>query len=313
MNIEKTLLIPCLLILLVMLSSVGIAETASDTLPPEAREPFDKGLAAVEQKEWIVAADSFSKAWKINKQSLYPWKTEPEIVFNWGLAESKVAGRELRATVCFNLYLNLGEKEAANAGAVRKEKTLLEVRHEARLRKLITEAKKFAGQLQGDDEFRRRVSAGGYDLSKSIASLRRTAYRRVALAQARAGDFTGALQTADLANIPSGTSLATEAILVAQGEYHGADERLLKDIASTQAEAEKPEKVTQNMTAMNLRDLFLSSQFNKASLTDPTGALQALASKKKPEDLFDGYMQVIEETILVLRRAAGQKSIYISD
>lgn len=322
MNLKICFITACLVIPLFMMPPLMVtAQTPPPPLSPEARVAFDKGMAAVEQKEWLVAADSFNKAWKINKQSLYPEKAEPEIVFNWGLAESKIPGRELRAITCFNLYLNVAEKDAANAGAVRKEKAALEVRQEARLRKLIVEAKKFVAQFGGDNEFRRHVAAGGYDLSKSIASLRRPAYRRVAHAQAMAGDFTGAMQTAELAKIPAGINIASGATLGAQGDYHGADEALLKEIADLQAKDEKPQDVGRSETEMNrrnlilsrnLRELLLSSNFNKVSLTDPTGTLQALADKRKPEDLFDGYMQVIEEMIFVLRRVTGQRTIYYS-
>jgi hypothetical protein len=281
-------------------------------LTPQAKDAFEKGLAAAGQTEWIVAADNFNKAWKINKQSLTPWKTEPEIIFNWGLAESKIPGRELQAITCFNLFLDVAGKEAANTEAVRKEKVLLEVREEGRLKQLFAQAKKFITQLQGDDELRRRVADGGYDWNGTIASLRRHAYRRVARAQARAGDFTGAVQTAELCKIPPHVNLVTSNILFFH-EYGGIDRTLFEDIAKMQAEAEKPEKQSDSMVAQNLRDLLVHANFNKASLTDPAGALQSLAGKRKPEDLFDGYMQVIEDRIFVLRRAPGQRGVHILD
>ncbi len=302
---EKTLILA--MTLMWALAAPSMARAAGE-MTPQARDAFEKGLAAAGQKEWIVAADNFNKAWKIHKQS----KPEPEIVFNWGLAESKISGRELRAVALFNLYLAVAGKDAANTEAVRKEKVLLEVREEARLKQLFSQAKKFITLLQGDDELPRRVSAGGYDWNGTIASLRRDAYRRVARAQARAGDFTGAVQTADLSKIPPNINLVTSNILFLR-EYAGIDRALAEDIAKMQAEAEKPEKQGQSMVAMHLRDLLVHDRFNKASLTDPAGTLQSLAGKKKPEDLFDGYLQVIEDRIVVLRRAAGQRSVFISD
>ncbi len=299
MKKKETLIIALTLILALAAPSM----TCAAEMTPQAKDFFEKGLAAAGQKEWIVAADNFNKAWKIHKRS----KPEPEIVFNWGLAESKIPGRELRAVALFNLYLMVAEKDAPNIEAVRKEKTLLEVREEARLKQLFVQAKKFVPQLQGSDELRQRIHATGYDLKGTIASFRRYAYQRVALAQARAGDFVGAVQTADLTKIPPGPYVD----IIKSPERDHRD--LIADIAKMQAEAEKAEKQGQSRDTMHLRDLFVHDRFNKASLTDPAGTLQAMAGKKKPEDLFDGYMQVIEDRIFVLGRAAGQKSVYISD
>jgi len=302
-----------------LLSSLSVAtpvaravEASPEKMPPQARDAFDKGLSAVEQKEWIVAADSFQKAWKINTKSSSSGEVESEIVFNWGLAEAQIPGRELRAIVCFNLYLYVADKDAANAGAVRKEKALLEVRQEARLRQLLTQAKKFVAELDGDDEMRRHVAAGGYDLSGSLSALRRQAYRRVARVQAMAGDLVGAVQTADLCReeLPGDPQVTSE--ILDFGEYKGIQKNPIKDIEDLQTEAEKPPRFGVGTAPHILRDLLISDDFNKIALTDPTSALQALADKKKPQDLFEGYMQVIENVVFVLQRATGQRIYFNS-
>ncbi len=295
MKTKKTLIIA--VVLMYALVAPYIARAAEMT--PQAKDVFEKGLAAAGQKEWSVAADNFNKAWKIHKQS----KPEPEIVFNWGLAESKIPGRELRAVALFNLYLAIAGENAANREDVRKEKVLLEVREEARLKQLFAQAKKFVPQLQGSDDLRRRIHATGYDSKGTIASFRRYAYQRVALAQARAGDFTGAVQTADLTKIPPQPYV--DIIKSPESEHRD----VIADIAKMQAEAENPEKLSLSMVALHLRDLLVHDRFNRTSLTDPAGTLESLTGKKKPEDLFDGTMQVIEDRVFVLRRAAGLRTV----
>jgi hypothetical protein len=292
---------------------------AADQLPPEAREAFDKGMAAVEQKEWLVAADSFSKAWKISRS--LAGEAEPELVFNWALAESKIAGRELRATACFNYYLNLGEKEPPNAAAVRKEKTALEVRTEARLRQLFSEAKKVAGQAQGSEVLRRNAANWPYDLGKTVEAVRRKAYIWVAQVQAWAGDFTGAVQTADT-KVPPGFDYKGVWVFdldVPMPSFlemlPSADEskRLHEVIAKLRKEAEKfPERNnSRSDRADNLRGMLANDEkFSKASLTDPAGTLQSLADKKQPDDIFYGVMSVIQDIVFVLRRVDGQMTSY---
>ena len=80
----------------VIIYSQSAHANTNTPLPPEARQAFDKGMLAVGQMEWQTAIRYFLKA-----QELEPYA--PEILFNLGLAESRVPGHELRAIVCSGL------------------------------------------------------------------------------------------------------------------------------------------------------------------------------------------------------------------
>ena len=122
---------------------------------------------AAEQQEWQIAIRYFSEA-----QEKAPYA--PEILFNLGLAESKVPGRELRALAWFHAYLAAA---APNVRALRDECEKLEIRIEAMLSRLVGQAKTMANAFPEDYP------------------------KRVALAvvvgmQATAGDVNGAKQLA---------------------------------------------------------------------------------------------------------------------
>lgn len=77
---------------------------------------FEQGLAAARQQDWTAAAGYFEQGYKFTARRKEP----PALLFNLGLAESKIPGRELRAILWFKLYLHRCPN-AANAGAVRQE------------------------------------------------------------------------------------------------------------------------------------------------------------------------------------------------
>src|ERR1700746_1804936 len=72
-----------------------VAATAETTaLPADAQQALDKGLAAAKQQQWDIAIQNFQEARKIAPDA-------PEIYYDLGLAESRIAGRELRAVSWF--------------------------------------------------------------------------------------------------------------------------------------------------------------------------------------------------------------------
>jgi|GEM_PF-631904 len=168
-SMPKSILMFTLLVSVSFCSPLVHAADRNVPLPLEARQAFDKGMAAVEQKEWPTAIRYFLKA-----QEVEPYA--PEVLFNLGLAESKVPGRELRAMAWFQAYL-LAAPTAANAEAVRREITALKVRVQGTLDRLVAGAIQMAGGMPVDDD-------------------RQYAFSVVAHAQARTGDFDGALQSA---------------------------------------------------------------------------------------------------------------------
>ena len=170
MKTKQIFILSSLLFLTLALSQfTHAAETPQDQLSPEAREAFDKGM---------VAIDYFEQAQKSDESA-------PQISFNLGLAESKLPNRELRALARFKAYLGMpGSKSDPNCEVVLKECARLEVRAEATVKKMTRQAKQFFTQLSGD-------------------SKRSCAYSKIALAQALAGDFSGAKQTVEMMTLPT--------------------------------------------------------------------------------------------------------------
>lgn len=170
-------------------------------LPVEAREPFRKGLLAVEQKEWPLAIRYFTEA---QEKANYA----PEVLFNLGLAESKMPGRELRAMAWFRAYL-AAAPDSPNAQAVRNECDSMEIRIEGTLTRLIDQAKSMANAYSEDyrkrsalqEVVRMMAEAGDIEGAKRMVSSlpsddQGSAYGTIALSQIKAGKPADARSTA---------------------------------------------------------------------------------------------------------------------
>jgi tetratricopeptide (TPR) repeat protein len=107
-------------------------------LPPDAQAALDQGLSAAKLQQWTVAIRNFNQA-----RAAAP--DAPEPLFNLGLAESQIKGRELRAICWFEAYLAL-TPNAANAAAVRKQIADLEIRVEGNADQMIGMLKSIGGK-----------------------------------------------------------------------------------------------------------------------------------------------------------------------
>src|SRR5512135_2808307 len=116
MRTRKTL---ALLLLFSALCSSPLTIGAADDLKPETRVAFDKGTTAARMEEWTLAVRYFNEARKTAPRA-------PEVLFNLGLAESKMQGRELRAMVWLNAYL-AARPDAPNAAAVKDLRAKLKI------------------------------------------------------------------------------------------------------------------------------------------------------------------------------------------
>lgn len=137
-------------------------------IPQETAQALDRGLRAAKQQEWPLAVRYFEEARKTAP-------TAPQVLFNLGLAESKMPGRELRAIAWLRAY-RLANPKAENARQVQDLIADLEIKVESSLGKLVVLAKQSAEQMRGEDRLK--------------------AFEEVAEAQARSGDIAGAKQTA---------------------------------------------------------------------------------------------------------------------
>ncbi len=317
MKTKQIVVISCLFFLTLLLSSFArAADKMSDQLSPEAREPFDKGMIAVEQGEWLVAIGYFQKALKIDMYA-------PIVLFNLGLAESKLPNREMRALAWLHAYL-VAAPSAGNAEAVREEIAGLDIKAEATLLKLIRQARQLAGQL--DNVF-----------------VRGDAYMRVALELAKIGDNTGAEQTAKLSRDPTELEMLygaeglgkksnlSSAIVfqriawynAALGNYEEARKQIrrypafapretcLKHIDDLEAEAKKTKiKPDDSSLKYSYVQLLALGTLSKPFYTDLNETLQNIAASKESEEIFNGYMKVVEDMAMRLEELRNNGEIW---
>ena len=122
---------------------------------------FDQGIAASQKQDWKAAAGYFEQGYKFAERRKEP----PALLFDLGLAESKIPGRELRAILWFKLYLHR-YPDAANADAVRQELADLRSTAESTLDGIDGLRDKIEGQVKGlaahlDVVERARLRIGG--------------------------------------------------------------------------------------------------------------------------------------------------------
>jgi len=98
--------------------SVVFARQTGSSLPSEAKEAMNRGLAAAEQQEWELAIKYFSKA-----QKAAP--TSPKALFNLALAYDSAGGHELITIAWYNAYL-AALPDAANSKQVSARISILQ-------------------------------------------------------------------------------------------------------------------------------------------------------------------------------------------
>jgi|GEM_PF-772294 ankyrin repeat protein len=245
-----------------------ISELLRHPVTNAADVALDEALAAARQKQWAVAIRHFLEA-----QALKP--AAPEVLFNLGLAESKVPGRELRAMAWLQAYL-LAAPNAANATAVRTEIASLKVRVGGAVEKLVGLAKQQAGQFSDDYEKKR-------------------AFCDVAIAQARSGDTDGAEQT--LRKV--GVNGLAQAKQISDLTRHYID---YSDLTGHYIDYEYKPRHPLSTAAKDRLDelLILVGKHMSAELfTDPQSALQTIAAAKPDEWISVQNRSPLQAAILI--------------
>jgi len=153
----------------IFIFSISAAVCTAAPLKQDAENALKKGLAAIEQKEWPLAIRYLEEARKIEPN-------DPEIIFNLGLAESKISGHEMRAIAFSKMYL-AADSNAAHAGVAKEQIVNMEVKIEVMMNKTLSQAQSMVPQFSGDYE-------------------KWSAISKIGVAQAKSGDLSGAKQTA---------------------------------------------------------------------------------------------------------------------
>ena len=150
------------------LSPANASSSTPAPLPVEAQDAIKKGILAAKGQDYTLAVRFFQDARKIAPDA-------PEVFYDLGLAESKIPGRELRAIAWFGAYLAVDPK-APNAGAVKDQIDVLDVKGLSNLSRVISSVQAQAPQTANPESHLARV-AGLW---------------------AQAGDMTAAFKTVDL-------------------------------------------------------------------------------------------------------------------
>jgi hypothetical protein len=237
----------------------ALAQTnAPAPLPPAAQEALNKGIIAAKVPDYPLAIRFFEDARKIAHEA-------PVIFLNFGIAESKMPGRELRAIAWFGAYL-AAFPDAPNAAAVKEQIAVLDVRNQSNVSRLIKTVQAAAIQRSG---YKKR------DGLWAVGEL-----------WAKTGDIAAALKTADL-NDDQDRSYARYAISKVQAEDG--------DIAGAQKTAELVRDAVQ---AVYARSAIANAQQKSG---DIAGVQKTLASAQKSADLIkekglkDRAQQIIAE------------------
>jgi hypothetical protein len=128
-----------LVFLLMFPASSVFAQVATLALPPAAQELFDKGLIAARIPDYPQAIGNFEEARKVAGDA-------PVLLYNLGLAESKIPGRELRAIAWFGAYLAVNPN-APNRTAIKDQIDALDVKTQINVEHLIDTLKEMLAKL----------------------------------------------------------------------------------------------------------------------------------------------------------------------
>ncbi len=178
-------------------------------LPPDAQSAMEKGVLAAQQQDFALAAKFFAEAREFAPEA-------PELLYNLGLAESKIPGRELRAIAWFGAYL-AANPAAPNAKAVKKQMDALDVTSQINTTKFIKTVVDAAKLLHAPDH----PNPGGLIMPYMGGPL-----HEAAVLLARNGETAEALKIAAAIKDPRWRSWAQAGIAMAlalDGDRTGAD------------------------------------------------------------------------------------------
>lgn len=194
------------------------------------QEAMARGLSAARQQDFELAVKYFNQA---KEADLY----SPYVQFNLALAYEKAGGKELLAIACYRSFLAMAPR-AANAEQVRKKIIDLEIKVESNIRKLIRTAKD-ASLTLGNYFEREAATTKHYQYlkrtwGKKEAEEEKNFYRdnqsrkpleALSMAQVKAGDISGALETSQRIHnegIQNEIKLKIVEIQIKKGEVAGA-------------------------------------------------------------------------------------------
>jgi hypothetical protein len=148
MGVTRPTLTRALVLLAGMLVGSSAVAAPPQVEPPRhqlaeaAKEPLQRGLIAAQQQDWKLAIRYLTDAEKADPDA-------PEILFDLGLASSKLPGYELRSMAWFQAYL-VADPGAPNAKAVRSQLLTMEIGFESKIDKILEQLESVATVIQAN-------------------------------------------------------------------------------------------------------------------------------------------------------------------
>jgi hypothetical protein len=164
------------IIALAVWAKTALLQDADAPLSGKAKEAFEEGLAAAGVKDWPKAIAGFRRALESSPMS-------SEALFNLALACDKAGGRELVAIPWYRAYLTLA-KDPQRIDAVRSRIRQLEEKVVSDSRSILSWSVGLVSEYVGEG------------LEKDNAQFQ--SYMQISRAQAEAGDYDGACNTATI-------------------------------------------------------------------------------------------------------------------
>ena len=216
------------LVLVVFGAMPGLSQTAAnEPLPAAAQAAINNGINAAKESDYRTAIRHFEEARKIAPNA-------PTVLYDMGLAESNIPGRELRAIAWLGAYL-AANPAVSNKAAVQGQIGKLKAEQQKSLLRVLKSAEVAARSL-GVGVYLSSVAgaeAAAGDFASAFETARATeyapsqsdAYGSIAVAQARAGDISGAKSTVRLIQDEQEKHLAQTEIVglqITAGDIAGA-------------------------------------------------------------------------------------------
>lgn len=283
-------------------------------LPAAARNEISEGIRAAGKSDDLGAIGHFTEALNTHYDpSGYRRVRAPEIFFNFGLAESKIPGRELRAIAWFGAYLTADPyTRAANSDVVVKQMKVLHAKEQSNLALWLRSLQDAAQRLSNPSYLYQMpgmwANAGDFAAALKAAQPipesgwgKNDSYRRIMREQIDASDMAGALRTLGL--------IKDEAILAeARAEFETA--RLSRGGGPTNskrpgcAQNARGDVSSDWLDLLNDDDQTHDCPLGHLIFTDFGGYLKAV-ERGRSEDLWK-RLEAIAETKTAAKSAIGR-------
>lgn len=261
------------------------AQLGTEGAEGKVQELFKQGVQAAQKQEWLSALGYFEEV----RRSV---PLAPELLFNLGLAEEALTGRELRAMAWFKAYLAV-DPDGPNTKALEETCQDLEKTVGQSIAKLLRQAGQLAGRFPNIE-------------------VRNQSLIRVIAAQAGVGNIMEAEELVNQIEKEGDRDLAYQKIQAHTGEKSGTERKKApingpKENEKTKSlsPAELPEIKKASPENQKRRagafTQFIDTKLSKPYFLNPESYFQFLTAQSNPRERFDGLMEAAEKMTEALK------------